>query len=307
MSEQRLQAEIRRLEARFAASPGGRAFAPLADLYRKDGRLQEALDLVREGLEQHPGYSSAHVILAKTLEDLARDSEAEQSWARVLELDPHNLLALRQLAHAALAAGDTNRARVLFGRLLAADPGNSEAEERLAALDGDVAMPAPEPASPEPVEEVVEEPAAEATPAPGPAPDRGPDPAPAGTAPASDGGELATLTLAGIYEEQGHGAKALRIYREVLRRNPERVELRERIERLEAEAGEPAPQKAAETTLDELEDRPAPPPSRPAKPREGTTGPVPSGPAGEEAGDEALPGDFDHFRKWLGRIKVEDS
>ena len=58
---------IRRSEERLAKDPGSLAFAPLADLYRKAGRIPEAVQLCRDGLGRFPGYGTARLILAKAL------------------------------------------------------------------------------------------------------------------------------------------------------------------------------------------------------------------------------------------------
>ena len=55
--------EIEKLEARYAENPDGRYFAPLADAYRKAGRVDEAITVVTSGLNQHPDYLSAHIVL----------------------------------------------------------------------------------------------------------------------------------------------------------------------------------------------------------------------------------------------------
>ena len=53
-------------------------------------------------------------------------------------------------------------------------------------------------------------------------------------------GPLYSETLAKMFEKQGFGAKAREIYEDLIRRHPERVDLREKIESLERE-GEAAP------------------------------------------------------------------
>src|SRR5918995_7351181 len=58
---------IRRYEERLAKAPTSLAFAQLADLYRKAGRTSEAVAVCREGLVRYPQYTTARLILAKTL------------------------------------------------------------------------------------------------------------------------------------------------------------------------------------------------------------------------------------------------
>src|SRR3989442_6641680 len=70
-----LAAAIRRYEERLAKDPASLGFALLADLYRKAGRVDDAVAACRDGLIRHPHYATAPLILAKALlsrHDLAR-------------------------------------------------------------------------------------------------------------------------------------------------------------------------------------------------------------------------------------------
>jgi tetratricopeptide (TPR) repeat protein len=72
-------------------------------------------------------------------------------------------------------------------------------------------------------------------------------------------GEMATVTMAELYTEQGHPEEAIEVYRRILRSNPEAVGVKVRLEELEKQVGK---DKAARTLLkileswqDELQDR----------------------------------------------------
>lgn len=134
MTDPDLQEEIGRLEAQLEAHPGSLLFARLADLVRKDGDPGRALEILARGLEDHPEYLSAHIVRARALEDLGRETEAEEAYRRVLELDDQNLVALDALARAAEARGDREEAVSWYERLLAVDPRNEEAAARLQEL-----------------------------------------------------------------------------------------------------------------------------------------------------------------------------
>src|SRR5215813_8781150 len=71
---------IRRLEERLAKDPGSPAFAPLADAYRKAGRVGEAIRLCREGLARFPEYATARMVLARALLD---DGDSDGALAEV--------------------------------------------------------------------------------------------------------------------------------------------------------------------------------------------------------------------------------
>jgi len=114
--------EIEKLEKRWAENPKGRNFAPLADAYRKAGELDRALELCTAGLELHPDYVSAHIVLGRCLIDQKNDSGASDVFRKVLALDPENVLALKILADIAERGKRYDEAAEWLGRLLSADP-----------------------------------------------------------------------------------------------------------------------------------------------------------------------------------------
>jgi tetratricopeptide (TPR) repeat protein len=139
--------EIAKLEALYASNPEGRVFTHLAEAYRKAGDFDRARKILEQGLSKHPGYASAYVVLGRVQLDLGQSEEAEASFRRVLDLDPHNLVALRSLGDLARAAGDRDQALAYFEELRHQDPGNDEVEGFITELR--LAAPSPEPA-PEP-------------------------------------------------------------------------------------------------------------------------------------------------------------
>jgi hypothetical protein len=131
--------EIEKLERRFAENPDGRFFAPLADAYRKAGNVDRALELVRSGLEKHPDYLSAHIVLGRCLLDKSDDAEAEKTFRAVLDLDVENIIALKSLAEITERTGRTTEARQWLQKLLVVDSMNVEAEADLQRLGGVIA------------------------------------------------------------------------------------------------------------------------------------------------------------------------
>lgn len=129
--------EIEKLEALYASNPAGRVFTHLADAYRKAGEPGRAREILAGGLERHPDYPSAHVVLGRVLLDLGEKEAAAEAFRKVLELDRHNLIALRGLGDLAVEAGRFAEARHYFGELTQVDPGDLETAERLGALPDD--------------------------------------------------------------------------------------------------------------------------------------------------------------------------
>ncbi len=128
--------EIDKLKARYEENPEGRYFAPLADAYRKSGRIDEAIELVKSGLTRHPDYLSAHIVLGRCFLDKKDDASARQTLEGVLKLDSENIIALKSLAEIAERMGDKFSARKWLAQLLQIDSTNTDAEEDLNRLGG---------------------------------------------------------------------------------------------------------------------------------------------------------------------------
>ena len=146
--ENDLLQELEQLEQRYAENPEGLVFAHLADAYRKLGDFAKAEGLVTYGLKNHPTYISGHNVLGRIYHDSGRYGEAHEQFSKVLDLDPHNLIALRALGDLALKEGQLEDARSWYERILAIDPRNEQAQDGLAALEagGPEAEQAAEPA-----------------------------------------------------------------------------------------------------------------------------------------------------------------
>jgi len=128
--------EIDKLEARWRENPKGRNFAPLADAYRKAGLIDNAIDLLQNGLTLHPDYVSAHIVYGRCLIDKKDDAGAREVFRKVLALDGENIIALRQLAEIAERNNRADEAVEWLTRLLNADPMNGDAAEALARAKG---------------------------------------------------------------------------------------------------------------------------------------------------------------------------
>ena len=128
--------EIEKLERMVRENPKGRLFASLADAYRKDGQYPKALEVLEGGLANHPDYVSARVVLGRVHMAMGDRAKAREAFARVVQLDPESVIALKALADLAEEEGQGEEALRWSGQLLTVDPGNDEAikqQERLAA------------------------------------------------------------------------------------------------------------------------------------------------------------------------------
>jgi predicted Zn-dependent protease len=133
------------LRDRWRAEPSSRGFLQIAEEYRRDGRLADALGLLDEGLRQHPGYLAALVAKGRCHLELGQPAVAREALERVVSQDPTQAVATKLLVRAHLAAGEPRQARERlerYGLLHGGDPEAQELEARIAALE----RPAPPPA-----------------------------------------------------------------------------------------------------------------------------------------------------------------
>ena len=166
--------EIEKLERRYAENPQGLTFAPLAEIHRKNGDVARALELLRAGLELHPNYIPASIVLGRCHWDLGDLPAAESAFSHVLRLDDENVIALKSLADINEKLGRVADAQRWLNRLISVDRSNEEARQQLARLElGKSQPPAPAAAA------LPDVPALEAESArPEPAPAAPPEPAP---------------------------------------------------------------------------------------------------------------------------------
>lgn len=138
--------EIAKLESLYAMNPEGRVFTHLAEACRKAGHLDRARQILEDGLQKHPDYASAHVVLGRVLADSGEGESAATEFRRVLELDRHNLVALRSLGELATQAGHTDEAIHYWSELEVLDPSDATIQDQLRTLReqaGTVTGPAP--------------------------------------------------------------------------------------------------------------------------------------------------------------------
>ena len=127
--------EIEKLERRYAENPHGLTFAPLAEVHRKTGDIPRALELLTAGLELHPNYIPASIVLGRCHQDQGDLAAAEAAFAHVLRLDDENVIALKSLADINERQERYAEAETWLRRLVAIDRSNDEAREQLQRVE----------------------------------------------------------------------------------------------------------------------------------------------------------------------------
>jgi tetratricopeptide (TPR) repeat protein len=103
--------ELERYVRIYQENPDSRVFAPLADFYRRLGRLDEAELICREGISRHPYYPGGRVALAHVLLDQSKFELALAESEHVVTYYPDNLLARKILIRVLGGLGRLDRAR----------------------------------------------------------------------------------------------------------------------------------------------------------------------------------------------------
>jgi tetratricopeptide (TPR) repeat protein len=129
-----LAAAIRRYEERLAKDPASLGFALLADLYRKAGRVDDAVAVCRDGLMRHPHYATARLILAKALMSRQDFRGALAEIEAILRSSPKDVQCHRLAAEVHRRLGRIDEAVRHLERAASLDPGDRESRALLGLL-----------------------------------------------------------------------------------------------------------------------------------------------------------------------------
>jgi tetratricopeptide (TPR) repeat protein len=93
--------------------PHGRVFAQLGDALRRAGAHREALDILLDGVSEHPNFAPGHLVLGWTAQEAGDFEVARTAYERTVELDPENPNGLFGLGRLLDRDGDS-RGRALI-------------------------------------------------------------------------------------------------------------------------------------------------------------------------------------------------
>ena len=191
------------------SDPRSTAFVPLAEAYRQIGLLDDALEVVRIGTRALPHFSQGFATMGRILGQMGRIDESMQAFAHALSIDRQSQSALVGLARLHLIRSERDQARKILQQAAEFHPDDETVRNMLVALD----LPRPWRKSAEPralPEESVEQKQPEATAAAQPE-------------------AIYTATLAEIYVKQGLAEKAVSVYEEILKQDPDNQAVRQRL------------------------------------------------------------------------------
>ncbi len=110
------------------------AYVLLSNLYVKQGRFQDSLDLLKRLERVDPSDSLAHYYLGRTYELMERYPQAEAEYMKVFESDPTLSRGSIELLRVLLRNKKSDKAKALCERMLQKDPTNAVARKVLGHL-----------------------------------------------------------------------------------------------------------------------------------------------------------------------------
>lgn len=274
-------ADIKKYEDTLSRDPNSYCFAPLSEVYRKLGLLDDAIGTARRGVENHPEYIGGYMALGRAYYEKGMRQEARESLEKVTRATPENLLAQKLLSHIYHEEGNIAAAEQSLRTLVSFNPEDTESRLALEALqrakntpdavataagseadtlaagtsavseeisEGFVAWEFPDAHDEAALSEDDENPGEVF------AFDEQTDPA--GHDFGEDDGEaapLSTITLAELYEAQGYTERALAVYRELLLNEPENQAIRQRVELLQGRVETEETEFSAMSALDDAD------------------------------------------------------
>ena len=225
-----LPEKIERCQAKLAADPHSLAFAQLADAHRRQGRLDEAIQICQEGLNRTPNYASAYMVLGRAQQEKGDLLAAREAFQWVLQIDPESAQALKFLGQIAEARNETPDGLASYRMALIFYPFDKELRTAVERLEGRPAAEV-EATAPKLVEAYREPSPPEAEPLTMAVETTSPEVGEVrGELPEAEAEPLATETMAGLYAAQGLHDRAADIYARLLAEAPDREDLAEKYQ-----------------------------------------------------------------------------
>jgi tetratricopeptide (TPR) repeat protein len=114
--------EMEKYQAMLAKNPNSRVFAALAECYRKQGMLDEAIHLCIDGVQKYPNYMSGRVALGRAYFDKGMIKEAKEELEKVVSITPNNIVANKVLGDIHLFEEDLGGALGFFNKVISMSP-----------------------------------------------------------------------------------------------------------------------------------------------------------------------------------------
>jgi tetratricopeptide (TPR) repeat protein len=127
-------ADIKKYEDTLDRDPNSYCFAPLSELYRKLGMVDDAIIIAKRGCELHPEYVGGYMALGRAYFEKGMNTECRQALEKVVRVTPDNLLAQRILSQIYIDAGEVAAAEESLKTILGQNPEDMESRILLNSL-----------------------------------------------------------------------------------------------------------------------------------------------------------------------------
>lgn len=127
-------ADIKKYEEILSKDPRSYCFAPLAEMYRKLGLLDDALSTAQKGCAIYPYFASGQLVLGCSLLDKGDEAAGRQALEKVVSIAPDNLTAQRLLSQLYIASGEYAAAEAALNVILSLDFHDTESRLVLESL-----------------------------------------------------------------------------------------------------------------------------------------------------------------------------
>jgi tetratricopeptide (TPR) repeat protein len=119
----------------YNREPESKIFAPLAEAYRKSGKLEHAFAIAQKGITDHPEFASGLVTFSRILIDMNQLEESIEHLKLATEMSPDNFLAHKLLGETYLKLKRPSKALQVFKMALYLDPLDSFAKKMVKKLE----------------------------------------------------------------------------------------------------------------------------------------------------------------------------
>jgi tetratricopeptide (TPR) repeat protein len=126
---------LEQLRFELREDPSSRIFFKLGEYLRREGELDEGVEILRAGLEEHPRYVAAWVSLGRALLVNGDSAAASDALASALELDPDNAVAALFAGEAGIAGEHWVEAVKALKRARGLTPQDDALDERIAFVE----------------------------------------------------------------------------------------------------------------------------------------------------------------------------
>lgn len=338
-NESLLPPEIEDYSRKLARDPKSLVFAQLAEAYRRNNMLDEAVTTCLQGLHFHPDYVTARLILGRAYRQKNIFPEAKAEFLKFLEVNPDHILVRNLLAEILVQEREYAQAKEEYEKVLAIEPENATAREGITEVNTRLATVAP-------AEEIPEEETPETAKVPSESAAEIPSYIPSFSledfslpekkeegfrpsisfseevgevfgetelpekktevisTPPPPNEEFATLTLAEIYLNQGLRQEAIRVLHQILQEHPDNTVAQEKLEEVISQQI-PEEEELIESTFTEEKATGEAPPEESKKPSEITMETTHPEEEVVAAPPSAAEDSMDRLRRWLEKLQAE--